>query len=519
MKPSAIKSIFIFTILLILGSSVYLGLTATAFDPRIEREPSITEPSYPAIERSLIPSRRSAITLEEARARAKFEFPVPTYLPQGISLTRVEVDEILPIDRFYLYFSDSPANVTKLSLEIDYSFERPPSDEELERMASRYIRVSPDWIIEGLIENTYTVSIEDNYKIIRENLHKVVSFKGTKGIGRELGYTNELQGSLPAYLLWWKDGLRFEMESFACPLNELVKIAESMVVQRSSDKTVKKIAPTTDANVTQGYPDNNRGDTTALYLQRDTEGYKNERIFLKFNLDEIPAGSRIKQARIHLYCWRGKDSSMNAQALGVKDDTWDEATITWNNQPSTGEVLDAILLDSLAAENRWHSWDVTSFVETEYKGDKVVSLALKAAMEDASGQYAFESKEWFDTTLHPYLEVVYTPPPYAMSAFISRQDEDAPNLPGSLMSYLVRVTNEGGLEDTYTLGIKDTAGWASSIFPSSLTIPPSESRFALMQVGVPQNALLGMRNEVTLTVTSATDDIFSYVLTEIVGRG
>lgn len=44
----------------------------------------------------------------------------------------------------------------------------------------------------------------------------------------------------------------------------------------------------------------------------------------------------------------------------------------------------------------------------EFASDKIASLCLKAEMEDASGQYAFESKEWWGTSLRPYLEIYTT---------------------------------------------------------------------------------------------------------------
>jgi len=212
-------------------------------------------------------------------------------------------------------------------------------------------------------------------------------------------------------VIWWEGGLRVEVRGMLS-LKELLKIAKPMVnIASISPNEFSKIPeptidilPTDDTHVAEGYSDNNFGDLTALFLQSYIEGYKNERIFLKFDLSTIPAGSRIIQAKLHLYSWRGKYSSINAQAYSVNDDAWSEVTITWNSQPSIGKFLDVVLLDNVTAENNWHSWDVTGFVVSEFAGDKIASLCLKAEVEGVSGQYAFESKEWWET-LRPYLEI------------------------------------------------------------------------------------------------------------------
>lgn len=94
------------------------------------------------------------------------------------------------------------------------------------------------------------------------------------------------------------------------------------------------------------------------------------------------------------------------QSSGVDNDTWSEDTITWNNQPAYGSVLDNVTL-TREARDTWRSWDVASFVQGEFAGDEVASFCLKAAVEDAKGWYRFRSKEYDDATVRPYLEVAY----------------------------------------------------------------------------------------------------------------
>jgi hypothetical protein len=86
---------------------------------------------------------------------------------------------------------------------------------------------------------------------------------------------------------------------------------------------------------------------------------------------------------------------------------------------------------TLAAGNAnvWYSWDVTSFVQGEWAGDKLVSLAVKAATESAAttSTYAFDSKEFGSTA--PVLRVTTQDgtATVAQVAFYYRSSEDGTN--------------------------------------------------------------------------------------------
>jgi len=178
-------------------------------------------------------------------------------------------------------------------------------------------------------------------------------------------------------------------------------------------KTIKEFSPpidyiisTDDAHVAEGYPNMNWGDATALYLQSYTENYKNERIFLKFDLSGTPANSKIVKVDLYLHRWRGKFADVDVRCYSI-DDSWGEGTLTWNNQPTIKDMLGEVRLKRGGPE--WYSWDVTSFVLSELERDKVASFCLKALTEDESGQHAFSSREWRGGTLSPYLKVIYYP--------------------------------------------------------------------------------------------------------------
>jgi len=161
----------------------------------------------------------------------------------------------------------------------------------------------------------------------------------------------------------------------------------------------KLIYLTDDADVYERYPNNNYGSDTSIWVS-PYDNRKN-RGFLKFSLSEIPSGVNILDAKLHLNCWKKEYDDFDAASCEVENDNWSENVITWNNQPSYGGILDVIEITGIG----WYTWDVTSFVDQEFKDDKVVSFCLKGAVEPHGGRALFDSKEWYDN--HQYLEVVY----------------------------------------------------------------------------------------------------------------
>ena len=58
--------------------------------------------------------------------------------------------------------------------------------------------------------------------------------------------------------------------------------------------------------------------------------------------------------------------------LSVADDLWDEASVTWNTAPTSGQLLSTVEVSQEVTVKL----DVTSFVQAEAAGDGVVSLML-----------------------------------------------------------------------------------------------------------------------------------------------
>ena len=273
------------------------------------------------------------------------------------------------------------------------------------------------------------------------------------------------------------------------------------VVSPPASSTTIALPPIADAEVRELSPDSNHGTSAIMWVRSEGCG-KNRRAFLKFDLSAIPANSTITEARLHLYCQVTSFADLEVQVRAVDNDGWAERTLTWNNQPPHGEVLDAVLIPKCAG-SKWYSWEVTSFVQAEFSGDKTMSLCLRAEEENGRGSDGFRSKEHGFACTHPYLKVVYVPPVYGVAASISPRENSGP--PGASLNYVVTIANLGSVGDTYALSVSDNAGWSPMVSPSSLTVPPGENRTATLGVTVPSDALGCTRDNVLVTAVSQSD--------------
>jgi hypothetical protein len=271
-------------------------------------------------------------------------------------------------------------------------------------------------------------------------------------------------------------------------------------LETTTENVDENLLPTDDAEVAQSYPDSNYGGLTYLYVGRWEGGA--ERAFLKFDLSEIPQGSTITEAKYYNYCWRVNAGGANVQVQAVENDAWAEGTITWNNQPALGPVLDGPY--QVASPGQWYSWDIIDFVIEQFAGDKMVSICMVDTGENSGEQNSvFESKEWGGE--RPYLEVTYLPPPYAVSVSISPSVRGG--MPGKTLTYTATVTNRGLLNDSYELTVDDTAGWEPALNDNLFeNVPAGEERTTQLSVTIPDNAEIPTQDEITVTATSQENE-------------
>jgi 2',3'-cyclic-nucleotide 2'-phosphodiesterase (5'-nucleotidase family) len=170
---------------------------------------------------------------------------------------------------------------------------------------------------------------------------------------------------------------------------------------------VYSLNPVADSYISSGRATSNYGTSTSLYVQSSSVStYGNERAWLKFDLFSLPVGATITSASLQLWDWKAAGAALPTEVRGGNGDTWTEAGINWNNQPTFGDPLSTQTL-AAGAVNLWYNWDVTSFVQGKWAGNKLVSLVVKPVNEgstDATAPaYTFDSKEYSST--RPVLQV------------------------------------------------------------------------------------------------------------------
>ncbi|MCS7131765.1 MAG: DNRLRE domain-containing protein, partial [Hadesarchaea archaeon] len=220
----------------------------------------------------------------------------------------------------------------------------------------------------------------------------------------------------------WVQSLQEDFE--ACETENLdVKSSPGDVRLQATFKGTRiYLRPTDDASVYEKYPSANYGSHTSIWVTlRDKQGYRNWG-FLKFKLEEVP--STVVGAKLHLHCWKLELDEFVAACHEVAYDDWSERAITWNNKPAHGNRLDAIPITGAG----WYVWNVTDFIRSEIKGDRIASFCLKGAPEVGyRGRALFDSKEWQFSDKHPYLEITYMPK-YASTGRLTSQIFDAGDL-------------------------------------------------------------------------------------------
>jgi len=152
-----------------------------------------------------------------------------------------------------------------------------------------------------------------------------------------------------------------------------------------------------DTCVSEEAPDASYGDN-AYAAVGGTQG-RRKILLLRFDVRELPAGSKIENAWLKLWNDSGDFSGKIVKIAAVGDDTWSEEAVTWRNRPETGQTLAEIEMPS--PEN-WVVANITPHVASEFARDGIVSLAV---LTDEPGETVFGMRE---SIYPPVLTVSYS---------------------------------------------------------------------------------------------------------------
>jgi len=183
-------------------------------------------------------------------------------------------------------------------------------------------------------------------------------------------------------------------------------VLSSLLVFPVESSYTSHLSPTEDSWVEAEFPNSNHGSETSLRVKSDS---RTRRSYLKFDLDSIPSGKSITSVKLYLYCTYSDYHPSVEIYVHETGNNWDEASITWHNAPAVGSFLTSILVNGT---NQYYGWDVTPYGQTQYSGDKILSIVVKLLLDDPTkdnpnlARY-FASKEYDCMSKDPYLEVIY----------------------------------------------------------------------------------------------------------------
>lgn len=174
--------------------------------------------------------------------------------------------------------------------------------------------------------------------------------------------------------------------------------------------TEKNITATEDSWVASSSPDSNYGSSNQMQIDYPSFFVNSiDKAWIKFSLTSLPSGSSISEAKVYLYTAGEAAGEPTIRVHFSSTDSWTETGITYNNQPSYGPTLDSVTLPVTSA-HKWYSWTVTSTIQSEVSGDKIVSFCFETTTSDVMSTWA--SREADDM---PYLKITYEDEGYTPS--------------------------------------------------------------------------------------------------------
>lgn len=180
-------------------------------------------------------------------------------------------------------------------------------------------------------------------------------------------------------------GVAFGTATITATTQDGGKIATSAITVTQLVATT--LNPVGDADIYQGSSTTNYGTNTILRAKNTSGSSVTRKTYVKFDLTSANL-TNIQSAKVRLYC-SALDGTYSVTAYQQATDTWTETALTWGNAPAIGTAIGA---QSINATAKYFEWDVTSYVQSQNSGDKVVSLCFADAAT-AGLMATFESKE------------------------------------------------------------------------------------------------------------------------------
>ncbi len=146
------------------------------------------------------------------------------------------------------------------------------------------------------------------------------------------------------------------------------------------------------------------------------------RSLLDFDLTTIPSNAIINSAYLSLYynptSASAGQAGSNASWLQRIISTWDEASVTWSNQPQITTQHEVLLPASVSVDENYFDVDVKEIV-TDMVNDPLNSFGFmfQLEVEQTYASMKFASSDHLDSGIHPKLEICYSIPTTILNLF------------------------------------------------------------------------------------------------------
>lgn len=163
-----------------------------------------------------------------------------------------------------------------------------------------------------------------------------------------------------------------------------------------------------------GYNTKNYGSTADFLATAWTNGgnTSNIRSLLQFDLSSIPSSATVTSAKLSLYyktsASTGDHSGSNESYVRKVISSWDESTVTWDNQPSLSTAGQLMLSKSTSATQDFVDIDVTDLVR-DWVAAPSSNFGLMMLLQNESPyrQLAFASGDHTESAKRPKLVIDY----------------------------------------------------------------------------------------------------------------
>jgi len=137
------------------------------------------------------------------------------------------------------------------------------------------------------------------------------------------------------------------------------------------------------------------------------------RTYLRFPLGEVPAGSTIQSATLHVYVddyWPGPGGAPMAAYPATA--AWTPDGVDWYDVEAWPALGGAVATTDVSSDGGWFAWDVTPLVQGWVDGASNYGLAVAAADlgSTESNWAAARRLTAADPATRPYLEIVFYEP-------------------------------------------------------------------------------------------------------------